>query len=86
MKEESLFDAWAARARREPAPPADVVAGVLRRIQASPPRREVDWLWLTSGAISVLAASAMLMLALQRWESLTDPLAGMFSALTLVLQ
>jgi hypothetical protein len=86
MNREARFIAWAARARQEQAPRLDVATSVLRRIQMSTPRREFELPWVVFSAVSVLAALLMVAVALDRWQSMTDPLAGLFSALTLVMQ
>lgn len=86
MNRDERFEAWAARARQETVPSVDVVAGVVHRIQAGSPRRESDMPWYVCSGLSVLAASVMLVVALDSWQSLTDPLAGLFSSLTMVMQ
>lgn len=86
MNHEAKFAAWAARAAEESPPRLDVAAGVLERIEARPARREFELPWTLFSTVAVLAASLVLVVALDRWQSLTDPLATMFSALTLVMQ
>ncbi len=86
MNDASTFEAWAARARQESAPSLDIAASVLRRIEATEPRREVGQLWLVCGGVSMVAASLMLVAAVSCWQVLTDPLAGLFTSLVMVMQ
>jgi hypothetical protein len=85
-RESQWLEAWAAQARQEPAPRLDVAAGVLQRIQARPSRRDTELPWLVFSGLSLVAASLLLLAAGDCWQSLTDPLAGLFSSLTLVMQ
>jgi hypothetical protein len=80
------FEALAARAREETGPRLDVTARVLRDLRHAPavPRSNLP-LWVISGA-SLAAASIILVLSVQCWQSWTDPWSGLFDALTLVMQ
>ena len=86
MSRESQFEGWAARARQEAAPRLNIAASVLQRIYTSPRRRETDVPWLVLSGLSALAASVMLAVTVDCWQSLTDPMAGLFTSLTLVMQ
>ena len=86
MNELPRFEALAARARKEMPPQVHVVAGVLCDIG----RGVFPQAWtrplLVGSGLSALAASIMLLLAVEAWASLADPLLNLFDTLTLVMQ
>lgn len=88
MHEPEGLRRWAALARHDRAPSIDVTDAVLRRIQAraSPalPRSDA-WPMASVAAASALAASVVGALALQAWLELTDPAAGLWQSITLLL-
>ena len=80
------FEALAACARAETGSPVEVTAGVLREIRRTSAGQRADVpLWLFSG-LSLVAASIVLLLAIQTWTAATDPLSALFDALTMVMQ
>lgn len=85
MNELERFESLARRARSEPVPPLDVTARVLSQIGRIELRREVNLPLLAMSGLSVLAASIMVATVLNAWAPLMDPLAGLFSTLTLVV-
>jgi len=86
MNELERFARLAARARLERVPCLDVTGGVLRRIRLAGVARDGNLpLWVVAG-VSVLAASVVLFFALDAWGPMTDPLATLFSPLTMVVQ
>jgi hypothetical protein len=80
------FKILAAHAAREQVPELDVTAGVLRRIRAARPQRELEMPWLIFSGVSLAAAAVVLMVAVQSWAPLVDPLSGLFDPLTMVIQ
>jgi hypothetical protein len=77
------FQRLAEQARSEPVPAVDVAAGVLARLRAPATRRtEETPLWVAA-AVSLAAASIVVVLALQAWLALSDPLAGLFYPLVM---
>ena len=86
MNELARFEAMARSARGELTPRLDVAARVLARIRRIETRREVDVPFLAVSGLSVLAASVMLMMAVEVWLPLVDPLAGLFNSLTMVMR
>lgn len=86
MNELERFESLARRARNEPVPRVDVTARVLSRIGRTELRRAVDMPLLAMSGLSVMAASILLAMVLNAWAPLMDPLAGLFSSLTLVMR
>lgn len=86
MNELRAFESLAAAASRERTPEIDVADRVMRRIGSR---------WETSlpeaplavvSAVSVLAASIAVVLAVQAWYLLCDPLGSLFHPLTMVMR
>jgi hypothetical protein len=84
------FAQLAARSRAEAAPRVDVTTGVLGDIRQA--ARQVARAesfnppLLVFSGLSLLAASIVAVLAIQSWEMLADPLAGLFDSLTMVMR
>jgi len=76
----------ASRARREPIPPVDVSARVLARLRAPVERPASGLPLLAFSGLAAVAASIVLVIALESWSALSDPLAGLLSPLTMVMQ
>ena len=85
MNELKRFERLARRARRQPVPRVDVTARVLARLRRIEARREVNVPLLAFSGLSVLAASIVLAVAVQAWAPLLDPMAGLFSPLTMMM-
>ena len=75
------FQALAARARTEQVPSVDVTLRVLTRIRNAERAGPVGWLLPLLTGLSAAAAAVVAILALDAWNVLTDPLAGIFSPL-----
>ena len=85
MNQFEVFKSLAAAASRDGPPVIDVTDRVMARI--SPQRRRaVDMPLIVFSGLSVLAASIAAIVAVQAWSILSDPLAGLFQPLTLVMQ
>jgi len=86
MKALERFAQLARIARDEPVPAIDVAAAVLRDLRSGAAPRRLDDipLWMAA-AISLLAASVMIAVALESCLPLVEPLAELFQPLTLVL-
>ena len=85
MSELERFEAAARCARSEPIPRLDVTARVLARIRRIEASRQVDMPLVAMSGLSVLAASIMLTITIRAWTPLLDPMAGLFSSLTMVV-
>jgi hypothetical protein len=90
MNKLEQFELLASAARRERVPRLDVTARVLARIRPAEARRagrlplEEVPLLAVSG-LSVLAATIVVVLAVDAWAPLVDPLAGLFTPLMMVM-
>jgi len=80
------FETLAGLARVEPIPPLDVTQRVLGGIRRAERASAVQWVLPVVSGLSAVAAAVVAVLALQAWDMLTDPLAGIFSSLTVVIQ
>lgn len=86
MNELERFERLASQARGDPVPPIDVAARVVRDLRSGVSRGEPSGpLWVLSG-LSVVAALIVSAVAIESWSALTDPLAGLFYPLTMVMQ
>jgi len=90
MNELERFELLARAARSEPVPPLDVTARVLARIRPAearraqePPLEEVPL--LAASGLAALAATIMVVVAVDAWAPLVDPLAGLFTPLMMVM-
>ena len=80
------FSELAARARGSTPPQVDVTARVLRDLSRQQPRPSRDgMLWAIAGA-ALLAAGVSLAVGWNSYGTLTDPLAGLFEPLSMVIQ
>ena len=80
------FKRWAAVARQEPVPPLDVSARVLRDLVRPPRQAVVELPWVVMAGLSAAAAAVVMLWGLESWRVLTDPAAGLFEPLTLVMR
>ena len=82
------FEKLAAQARRATPPRVNVVQAVLHRL-SEPQAQEATRPWSLTFAYlagaSAVAASLGMVLALQAWFSLTDPLAGLMNSLMVMI-
>jgi len=86
MNELERFERLTERARREPIPPIDVTAQVMRDVGRSVQRPGPDVpMWIMSAA-SVAAAVAVMVIAFQTGAVFADPFAELFDPLTLVMR
>jgi hypothetical protein len=80
------FAQLASRARSEPVPPLDVCPSVIRDIGRFRRPAGSEPALMLSAAVSVLAASIVVMIVWDAWAPLHDPLAGILEPLDLVLR
>lgn len=80
------FERLAAQARSERAPSISIAPRVLAAIRGAVPRRDDTWTLAAFALVASLAASAVAAVAFEAWESFSDPLAGLYPLLTLVVQ
>ena len=86
MNELKAFEPLAAAAAREKAPEIDVTDRVLERIGPRWESGPAEVPLAVFSAVSVLAASIALVMGLQAWYLLCDPLGSLFQPLTMVIQ
>ena len=75
------FQTLAQQARLEPAPSLDVTRRVLSRLQSAERAGRVDWILPLLTGLSAAAAVVVAVLALDAWNVLASPVAGIFSPL-----
>lgn len=81
MKPLERFQTLVAQARLEPVPRLDVAQRVLFEIRRTQCAASVDWLLPVLTGLSAVAAAIVAVLAVDAWNVLTDPLAGIFNPL-----
>lgn len=80
------FEALAGLARAEPIPALDVTQRVLREIRRVEPADSFSWVLPVISGLSAVAAAVVAVLAFQAWDIVADPLAGIFSPLSVVMR
>jgi len=86
MNRFEVFKSLAAAALRDVPPTSDVTGRVMAQISPAVRRPALDVPLAVFSGVSVLAASIAAIVAVQAWSVFSDPLAGLFQPLTLVMK
>jgi hypothetical protein len=80
------FESWAREARLEPAPVVNVTGSVMRALPSEFSAPLFDKTLLVVCGVAVMVASLMMLLSIEHFWLLDDPLSDMFEPMRLVLR